>query len=73
MLPIGFLVTLGGYGLTSWGYCILRGWNIPFGQWFNPVHPWEWTADNAASPPPIPPTQVNPSSSVKTVSPPAAA
>ena len=73
MLPIAFIVTLSGYGLTSWGYCILKGWDIPLGAWFNPVHPWEWTKDNAASPPLIPATQVNPSSSAKTVSPPASA
>lgn len=68
MLPIAFGVTWAGYGLASWGYCLLKGWNIGFGSWFNPVHPWEWTKDNAASPPIIPPTQVNPSGEVKPVS-----
>lgn len=60
MLPIAFGVTWAGYGLTSWGYCLLKGWNIGFGDWFNPVRPWEWTAENAATPPLIPPTKVNP-------------
>jgi hypothetical protein len=73
MLPLAFAVTWAGYGLTSWGYGLVKGWNIGFGAWFNPVHPWEWTAETAASPPLIPPTQVNPSSQVKPVTTPAQA
>ena len=62
MLPIAFLVTWAGYGVFSWGYNIHRGWNVGFGEWFNPVHVYDWPAGD---PPLIPATQVNPSASAK--------
>lgn len=31
-----------GYGVSSWGYVLTKGWDIPAGQWFNIVHPYEW-------------------------------
>jgi hypothetical protein len=65
MLPLAFAVTWGGYGITSWGYCLLKGWDVPFGRWFDPLDPWEWTAGE--KPPVIPPTQVLPTSAAKAV------
>jgi hypothetical protein len=29
-----------GYSLTSWGYCLVRGYNIRFTDWINPLHPY---------------------------------
>jgi len=69
MLPIAFLVTWTGYGITSWGYCLLRGWNIPASAWFSPINTWQWTASNSDSPPLIGPTQVNPGPAPKPVTP----
>lgn len=31
-----------GYDVSSWGYCLVKGWNITFGEWSNPVHPYTW-------------------------------
>lgn len=31
-----------GYGVSSWGYVLTQGWDIPAGQWFNLVHPYEY-------------------------------
>lgn len=67
MLPVAFVVLWAGYGLASYGYVLLKGWDIPFSQWWSPLHPWEWDQDTAATPPVIPPTQVNPSGTPKPV------
>lgn len=72
MLPIAFGVAWFGYGLASWGYVVHRGWNIGWGEWFNPVHLYDWPADGS-DPPVIPPSQVNPSASPKPTAPPSQA
>ena len=70
MLPLGMLITFAGYGLASYGYVLVKGWDITFASWWNPLNPWEWTAASAASPPVIPPTQVLPSAAAAAVKPP---
>jgi hypothetical protein len=47
MPAIGFGLTWLGYALTSWGYCLVRGYNVKFTDWINPVHPY-----SGAWPPP---------------------
>lgn len=41
MLPIGMLLGLGSYGLTTWGYILVKGYNITLRQWFSPLHPYQ--------------------------------
>jgi hypothetical protein len=57
----GIGLTWFGYALTSWGYCMLRGYNVKFTDWINPLHPWAGTW-----PPPktIPASEVFPSVTV---------
>lgn len=73
MLAVAFGVMWAGYGISSWGYGVLKGWDITLGEWFNPLHPWEWDATSAAKPPLIPATQVWPSAKTKAVDVPAQA
>jgi hypothetical protein len=58
MIALAFLWAWAGYGTTSWGWCLVRGYDIPFGAWFSPLHPYEWPADG--SPPLVPKGQVWP-------------
>lgn len=53
MLVLGFAVLWFGYDVTSWGYCLIRGWNITFIEWSNPLHPYQWPKDGS-DPPKIP-------------------
>lgn len=32
-----------GYAVTSWGYCLIRGYPVKFTDWINPVHPYAGT------------------------------
>jgi hypothetical protein len=32
----------GGYALGSWGFILIKGWNITFKEWINPLHPYQW-------------------------------
>lgn len=73
MLAVAFGVMWAGYTVTTWGYCVLKGWNITLAEWADPLHPWEWDATTAAEPPKIPATQVWPSKSAKAVTTPAQA
>lgn len=27
-----------GYSFLSWGYCLLRGYNVKFSEWVSPFH-----------------------------------
>lgn len=41
LLPV--LLIFGGYTLTSYGWVLLKGWDITFAQWVSPIHPWQFT------------------------------
>ena len=45
MLPIGMILGLGGYGLASWGYLLVKGYNITLREWFSPLHPFTGNLD----------------------------
>jgi hypothetical protein len=54
---LGIIVVFAGYAVASYGVVLLRGWNISFRAWVDPLHAYTWPADG--SPPlPIPQTQV---------------
>ena|SRR5215472_1042607 len=55
-VTFAILVAFAGYTVMSYGYVLIRGWDIPFRNWIDPLHPWIW----AGTPAPIPPGQVLP-------------
>lgn len=61
MLTFGMVVMFGGYTVASYGWVLLRGWDIPFRQWISPLHPYSWPA-GGGEPPTIPGSQLLPSS-----------
>lgn len=42
MVAVGFFGLWVFYGIGTWGYCLVKGYNVTFGQWFNPMKPYEW-------------------------------
>lgn len=50
MFPVGVLIAWAGYGLGSWGWILVKGYNITFTEWFNPVHVFEWPGPQAKIP-----------------------
>lgn len=58
MIVLAFLVPWAGYGTASWGWCLVKGYDVPFGAWFSPLHPFEWPPDG--QPPFVPKGQVFP-------------
>lgn len=64
MLVIGFAVVWAGYGVSSWAYLVLRGYDVPFVAWFTPGRGvFDWSQGVGA----IPDTQVWPSAGVQQV------
>jgi len=57
MLAAGLILGWAAYGLGSWGYILIRGWNIPFTAWFSPLNPYQFPP---GGPVPIPDTQLFP-------------
>jgi hypothetical protein len=51
-----------GYAVTSYGWILLRGWDIPFREWVSPLHPYTWPSGKQ-NPPTVPAGQVFPSAS----------
>lgn len=56
----------GGYAIGSWGYVLVKGWNITLKEWVSPLHPYQWPA-GGANPPKIPQGKVWPTSAAGAV------
>jgi len=63
MFPIGALVLWAGYGISSWGWILVKGYNITLREWFTPLHPYEWPS---GTPETVPVGSVFPTSKSKT-------
>jgi hypothetical protein len=61
MVAVAMGITWAGYTLTLWGYCLVKGYDITLSDLVNPVNVYRWPA----TPPPIPPTQILPTSKRK--------
>jgi hypothetical protein len=48
VIAIPFAVIWAGYSVALWGYALIRGYNAPFGQLVNPVHPASWSTIKAS-------------------------
>jgi hypothetical protein len=57
----GIIIIFAGYAIASYGVVLLRGWNVPFRSWVDPLHAYRWPA---TAPGQIPAGQVFPSASV---------
>jgi hypothetical protein len=41
MPAIGMILAWFGYSVSSWGYCLIRGYDVKFTDWINPAHPYQ--------------------------------
>lgn len=41
-MTIGILVTFAGYTLASYGWILLKGYDITFKEWVDPLAPYQW-------------------------------
>ena len=57
-LALGAGMLFFGYTVASFGWILIRGWDIPLRMWVSPLHPWDWSQGNPSL---IPNTQVYPS------------
>lgn len=58
MIAVGVVLLWSAYGVASYGYVLVRGWDIPARQWFSPLSPYQWP--KSGDPPPIPQDQILP-------------
>lgn len=64
MVAVGFFGLWAFYGLGTWGWCLVKGYNITFSQWFNPTKPYMWNGTPGMVPAGVVfPTSTNPESS----------
>ena len=47
MVPLGMVLGFAGYGISTWGYVLIKGYNISLRQWFSPLHPYTGALDAA--------------------------
>lgn len=50
MLPVSMLLTFAGYGVGSYGWVLVKGYDISIRQWFSPLNPWTWPAPGHNTP-----------------------
>lgn len=41
MKTAGIILAAWAYTFGSWGYILIKGYNITFKQWVDPFHPWD--------------------------------
>ncbi len=61
MLILAIAFTFGAYSVGSYGWVLIRGWDIPLRAWMSPVNPYSWPADGS-DPPTIDPSKLFPTS-----------
>lgn len=44
MIGFGMILVFAGYGVGSYGWVLVQGYNITARQWFSPFHPFVWPA-----------------------------
>jgi hypothetical protein len=59
MLFLGMGITWAGYAVMSYGYVLIKGWNITFREWVSPLNTYQWPP-SGANPPTIPQGRVWP-------------
>lgn len=52
MLVLGMILVVGGYGIGSWGWLLVKGENITLRQWFSPLNPYTGPLDGNGKVPP---------------------
>jgi hypothetical protein len=57
-VTFAILIMFGGYAVGSYGYILLKGYDITFKQWVNPLNPFIWPA--SGNPPLVPAGKVFP-------------
>lgn len=62
MVAVAVLAVWAAYGVGTWGWCLVKGYNITFLEWFNPADPYEWDG----TPPMVPTGSVLPVASAST-------
>lgn len=50
MIGAGILLLLGGYAVGSYGYVLIKGYNITAREWFSPLNPYTWPATGTSIP-----------------------
>jgi hypothetical protein len=58
-MTIGMVVIFAGYAVASYGVVLVRGYDIPWRRWVNPLDAWDWPAKGQPIAK-IPPTQLWP-------------
>lgn len=62
MLPLGLILGFAGYGIGTWGYILIRGYNVTLREWFSPLHPFTGQLDANGT---VPPGNVFPAAKAK--------
>lgn len=73
MVALGFALIWGGYALGLWGWCLVRDYDVTFGQLVSPTHPYGSGQNEPWPPATMPPTQLWPGAQAASTSPPPAA
>jgi hypothetical protein len=65
VIAVGVLGGWFGYAVLTYGYVLIKGWDIPWSQWVTPFNPYTWPKP-PATPPLIPDDKLLPSSATST-------
>lgn len=49
MFPWGAGLAWVAYAVGGYGWCLMRGYDIPFRAWVSPLHPYQWPQGGPAT------------------------
>jgi len=68
VIGAGFVLMWAGYAVGSYGWVLIKGYNITLRQWFSPLNPYQWPANTGATIPRVPKGNIFPTSSAASTS-----
>lgn len=47
---VPMFMVVAGYTIGSYGYVLIKGWDISFREWVSPLNPYQWPAKGSQPP-----------------------
>lgn len=58
MTQAALIILFAGYAVVSYGFVLIKGWDISFRQWVSPLNPYIWPG--GGTPPSVAPGKIWP-------------
>ncbi len=50
-MTAAIIAVFAGYAIGSYGVVLVKGWDVPWKRWVNPLDPWQWPSGSVPKAP----------------------